>query len=130
MRLSPFVLSLAGLATLASAAAPMTRARAVASARAQFAAADRNHDGRLDRGEVTQRIVRVYGQRGMSTGRSRIMTNFWFNRLDGNHDSFISLQEAVGMANDTFGRFDTNRNGRIDPREQAAARAFLRNPAR
>lgn len=129
-RLTPLVLSLAGLATLAAAAAPMTRARAVAGARAQFAAADRNHDGRLDRGEVTQRIVRVYGQRGMSTGRSRIMTNFWFNRLDGNHDSFVNRDEAVGMANATFSRFDANRDGRIDPRERAAAEAFLRNPAR
>jgi len=129
MRLLPSLLLLPVLA-LAAPAAAQTRAEVNARARAQFAAADRNNDGALNRGEVTRALVRVYGQRGMTTGRSRILTNHYFQRLDLNRDGRATRAELTRAVNSGFARFDANRDGRIGPRERAAAEAFLRNPAR
>lgn len=126
---SPIFLALAGLAIAAPLSA-QTRNAVGARVRTEFAAADRDHDGELSRGEVTQRIVRTYGPTAMSTARSRILTNFWYNRLDRDHDAKVTRGEAQASANEMFARFDTNRNGRIDPRERPAMQAFLRNPAR
>ena len=96
--------------------------------RAEFARADRNGDGELERGEVTQAVNRHYGR--LSTGRSRIMTNMWFARLDGDKSNRISLEEAQAFNKEFWNRFDRNRDGRINQQEQGAARAFIRNPAR
>ncbi len=119
---------------LAGVAAPTlaqdTRASVNTRVRAEFARADRNRDGALSRGEVTRRVVATYGGRGMTTGRSRILTNMWFGRLDANKDNAITRAEAQRQVAGLFARFDTNRDGRIGPRERAAADSFLRNPAR
>lgn len=127
MRFSLSALLLVGVAAAAS-AVPADRASSRAWVRAQFRQADANRDGVLSRGEVTRAVNRNYGR--LSTGRSRIMTNMWFNRLDGNRSNSISLGEAQAANNEFWGRFDRNRDGRIGPRERGAAEAFLRNPAR
>jgi hypothetical protein len=125
-RLLP-VLLLAAAAVPAYAAMP-SRSGAQGWTRAQFAAADRNRDGALSRGEVTAAVNRHYGR--LSTGRSRILTNMWFNRLDRNKSNSVSRSEADAALAEFWGRFDRNRDGRFNPREEQAARAFLQNPAR
>lgn len=120
-------------ALLIATAAPahaQSRAEWGARARAEFRAADRDGDGRLTRGEVTRRIVATQGRRGMSTSRSRVLTNQWFNRLDQDRDNMITQREAVQTAAELFGRADRNRDGRIGPRERQAGEALLRNPSR
>ena len=127
MRLIPAALALATLAAAAQ-AAPTTRAGSRAWVRTEFARADGNRDGVLSRGEVTGAINRHYGR--LSTGRSRILTNMWFNRLDGNKSNSISRDEAQTVNDEFWNRFDRNRDGRFGPREQGFAEAFLKNPAR
>ena len=127
---APFALLALALLLPAGPAAAQGRDQVAARVRAEFTAADRNRDGFLNRGEVTQRIVRVFGGRGMTTGRSRILTNHYFQRLDQDRDGRITRAEATRAAADGLRRFDTNRDGRIGPRERAAADAFLRNPGR
>jgi Ca2+-binding EF-hand superfamily protein len=124
------VVLVASLLFAASAAQAQSRAEIGARARAQFASADRNRDGALTRGEVTEALVRRFGRQGMTTGRSRILTNQYFGRLDANRDGRATRAEMNRAMEEGFRRFDTNRNGRIDPRERAAARAYLGNPAR
>jgi len=114
---------------LAIAASPAAAQRGSGWVDARFRSADRNRDGQLSRGEVTAAINRAYPG-GMTTGRSRILTNFWFNRLDRDRNSTVSMREARGAAREYQARFDRNRNGRIDPAERRAVEAFLRNPAR
>jgi len=97
---------------------------------ARFRQADRDRDGQLSRGEVTAAVNRAYPGRRMSTGRSRILTNFWFDRLDRDRDNAVTLREARAAEAEYRARFDRNRNGRIDPTERPAVDAFLRNPAR
>jgi hypothetical protein len=97
---------------------------------ARFAQADVNRDGQLSRGEVTRAVNRSYPGGRMTTGRSRILTNFWFNRLDGDRNNAVTLREARAAEREYRARFDRNRNGRIDPAERRALDAFLRNPAR
>ena len=123
------------LAALASVAVPAPAQRGPATSGAtpgwiktEFGRADRNRDGVLSRGEVTAAVNRQYGR--LSTGRSRIMTNMWFNRLDGNKSNGISLDEAQAFGREFWDRFDRNRDGRLGPRERQAADAFVRNPAR
>jgi len=117
-------------ALLAGPAAAQTRAEVSAHARAQFAAADRDRDGTLTRDEVARRLTQVPAGRGLSVGRSRILTNQYFGRLDLNRDGRVTRRELDGAVANGFGRFDRNRDGRIGPRERAAAQAFIRNPAR
>lgn len=125
-----FILAALALATGAAAVAqtPTTRAGSRAWVRTEFARADLNRDGVLARGEVTQVVNRHYGR--LSTGRSRILTNMWFNRLDANKSNSISRQEAQSVNDEFWNRFDRNRDGRLGPREQGFAEAFLKNPAR
>ncbi len=125
-------LLLAAVAIAAGAAAvaqtPATRVASRAWVRTEFARADGNRDGVLSRGEVTQAVNRHYGR--LSTGRSRILTNMWFNRLDGNKSNSIGRDEAQTVNDEFWNRFDRNRDGRLGPREQGFAEAFLKNPAR
>lgn len=127
MRLALPALLLAGIATLAPAAAP-TRAESRGWVSARFKRADLNRDGMLSRGEVSRAVDRQFGR--LSTGRNRITTNMWFNRLDANRSNSISLSEAQAVSNEFWARFDSNRDGRIGPRERQYAEAFLKNPAR
>ena len=129
MRFVPVLLSALAIAVPAAAQAlPQTRAASRAYIRAEFARADVNRDGVLSRGEVTRAVNRNYGR--LSTGRSRIMTNMWFNRLDGNRSNSISRGEAQALGDEIWSRFDRNRDGRFGPRERPGVEAFLRNPAR
>ena len=129
MRLVPVLLSTIALAVPAIAQAlPQTRAASRAWIRTEFSRADLNRDGMLSRGEVTRAVNRNYGR--LSTGRSRIMTNMWFNRLDGNRSNSISRQEAQALNDEVWNRFDRNRDGRFGPRERPGVEAFLKNPAR
>lgn len=114
---------------VAAPAAAQSRAEWRARALSTFAAADRDRNGELTRGEVTRRIVAT-GHRGMTTGRSRILTNHWMSRLDNDRSNSVSRREALAGASELFARADVNRDGRIGPRERQAAEALLRNPAR
>ena len=97
---------------------------------AAFSAADRNRNGELTRGEVTRRIVATYPRRGMTTGRSRILTNQWFNRLDNDRGNTVTREEALKAGAELFRRADRNRDNRIGPRERRELAELLRNPAR
>ena len=110
-------------------AAAQTRAEWRQRALAAFSAADRDRNGELTRGEVTRRIVAT-NPRGMSTGRSRILTNQWFNRLDDDRNNQVTREEALKAGAELFRRADRNRDGRIGPRERQFAEGLLRNPAR
>ena len=125
-----FALPLLALAVVAGAAqaAPRTSGETPGWIRGEFGRADANKDGVLSRGEVTAAVNRNYGR--LSTGRSRIMTNMWFNRLDKNKSNSIALGEAQAFGREFWTRFDRNRDGRIGPRERGRAEAFIRNPAR
>jgi hypothetical protein len=125
-----FILAALTLATATAAVAqtPTTRVSSRAWVRTEFARADTNRDGVMSRGEVTQAINRHYGR--LSTGRSRILTNMWFNRLDANKSNSISRNEAQTVNDEFWNRFDRNRDGRLGPRERGFAEAFLKNPAR
>jgi hypothetical protein len=105
-----------------------TRADSRAWIRAEFARADLNRDGVLSRGEVTRAVGRNFGR--LSTGRSRITTNMWFNRLDKDRSNSVSRGEAQALSDEFWTRFDRNRDGRIGPRERQYAQAFIKNPAR
>jgi hypothetical protein len=109
-------------------ASPQTSAATPAWIKGAFGRADGDRDGQLSRGEVTQAVNRQYGR--LSTGRSRIMTNMWFNRLDGDKSNRISLDEAQAFGREFWNRFDKNRDGRLTGQEQGPARAFIKNPAR
>jgi len=130
MRLIAALLAPSLALSLAAPVAAQTRAEVQQRARAEFRAADRNRDGTLVRGEVTRRIVQVYGSRGMTTGRSRILTNLYFQRLDADRNGRVTRAEADRAAGEAFARFDANRNGRLDPRERREMAAFLRSPGR
>ena len=119
----------AALVLPAMPAAAQTRAEWRQRALTTFAAADRDRNGQLSRGEVTRRIVAT-GPRGMTTGRSRILTNQWFNRLDDDRNNHVTREEALKAGAELFRRADRNRDGRIGPRERQTAEALLRNPAR
>ncbi len=118
------------IAPLAIAVSPAAAQRGLGWVDTRFRQADRDRDGQLSRGEVTAAINRAYPGGRMTTGRSRILTNFWFNRLDGDRNNAVSRREARDAAGEYQARFDRNRNGRIDPAERRALEAFLRNPAR
>ncbi|WP_375427261.1 hypothetical protein [uncultured Sphingomonas sp.] len=132
LKTSPAHIVLAALAlataTAALAQTPTTRAASRAWVRTEFARADVNRDGVLARGEVTRAVNRHHGR--LSTGRSRILTNMWFNRLDGNRSNSIGRDEAQTVNDEFWDRFDRNRDGRLGPRERGFAEAFLKNPAR
>lgn len=122
------LLAAAALPAAAQPSIPPTRAGSADWARAEFRRADANGDGELSRGEVTGAVNRNYGR--LSTGRSRILTNMWFVRLDGDKSNRISREEALAFHGEWWNRFDRDRDDRIGPREREDARAFLRNPAR
>ena len=128
--IAPAIAAATLIVPLAIAASPAAAQRGSDWVDARFRSADRNRDGQLSRGEVTAAINRAYPGGRMTTGRSRILTNFWFNRLDGDRNNTVSLREVRGAAREYQARFDRNRNGRIDPAERRAVEAFLRNPAR
>ena len=125
-----YLITTAVLLAAATTVTAQSRADWGARARSEFRAADRDQDGRLSRGEVTRRIVARQGQRGMSTSRSRVLTNQWFNRLDNDRGNFVTEREAVSAAAELFNRADRNRDGRIGPRERRAGEALLRTPSR
>lgn len=125
--------NLLATAVLLATAAPIgaqSRAEFGTRAQSEFKSADRDRDGRLTRGEVTRRIVMTQGRRGMSTSRSRVLTNQWFNRLDQDRDNMVTQREALAAAEELFSRADRNRDGRIGPRERQAGEALLREPSR
>jgi hypothetical protein len=73
--------------------------------------ADRDHDGRLAKGEVRASL----GARGM------LLDAVW-GRLDTTRDNVLSRQESDAFFAQQFQRADTNHDGVIDQAEVAAAR--------
>jgi hypothetical protein len=143
-------LCLAGAAQLASAQAlPMTR-EGLDSALAQyFAGADRDHDGRIDRGEAAAALgfarSVLAGQREdepftielAPDGRPRLSLNekgplgsggvldMLFRRTDRDGDGALSLGEVQAAGRERFDAVDADHDGILDEGERKTAQARL-----
>jgi hypothetical protein len=86
-----------GAAVRAQTAAPL-------GCQADFATADRNRDGQLDREEFHQRTVEQ------------------FFLVDRGRKGFLLVVEVIGMTDETFRKADVNRDGRLSLQEFVNAR--------
>jgi Ca2+-binding EF-hand superfamily protein len=82
----------------------LTRAELEAGIKADFAAADTNHDGRLDQDET-----RAENQRRWSEGLSTTSTV-----VDWNQDGTVDFNEFAGTARSLFAQLDRKNKGQID----------------
>jgi Ca2+-binding EF-hand superfamily protein len=85
----------------------VTRAEMEAGLKAEFAAADKNHDGRLDEDE-TRAVNEARWGEGLSTTSTLV---------DWNHDGFVDFQEFANTARSLFDQLDRNGDGKLTPDE-------------
>lgn len=85
----------------------VTRAEMEAGLKADFAAADANHDGRLDEDET-----RAVNEQRWSEGQSTTST-----LVDWNHDGAVDFHEFAGTARSLFTELDRDGDGRLTPKE-------------
>lgn len=90
----------------------VTRAEMEAGLKADFAAADTNHDGRLDEDET-----RAVNEQRWSEGLSTTST-----LVDWNHDGFVDSNEFAGTARSLFAELDRDGDGKLTPKELGKAR--------
>ena len=113
----------------------------------RFDQADTNHDGRLTRREVSDRIVteafegRDTKKNGKLTKAEWMMSgddkwNKVFSGADTSHDGVVTLEELKaygwkkGVGNDFFGEADKNRDGYLSREEARAYYASKEGPMR
>ncbi len=96
----------------------LTRAELEAGLKADFAAADANHDGRLDAEETRA----VNGQR-WSEGLSTTST-----LVDWNQDGYVDFAEFAGTARSLFVELDRDGDGRLTPKEMGTAAPAPQKP--
>jgi hypothetical protein len=89
---------------LATGDAVHAQTRAPVGCQADFATADRNRDGRLDREEFHQRTVEQ------------------FFLVDRSRRGYLLVAEVVGITDETFRKTDVNRDGRLSLQEFVNAR--------
>ena len=101
-----------------------------------FARADANHDGKLDRGELGDYLVYEMFATCDSNRDGKISLNEWlrvkpggaadFKERDANHDGFVTLAEAIsygrrgGAGLSLLKKADKNRDGKVDRAELQA----------
>ncbi len=85
----------------------VTRAEMEAGLKAEFAAADKNHDGRLDEDE-TRAVNEARWAEGLSTTSTLV---------DWNHDGYVDFQEFANTARSLFDELDKNGDGQLTPKE-------------
>ena len=85
----------------------LTRAELEAGLKADFAAADTNHDGKLDEDET-----RAVNEQRWSEGLSTTST-----LVDWNHDGVVDFNEFAGTARSLFEELDKNGDGKLTARE-------------
>ena len=85
----------------------LTRAELEAGIKADFAAADANHDGKLDEDET-----RAVNEQRWSEGQSTTST-----LVDWNHDGVVDFNEFAGTARSLFEELDKDGDGRLSPKE-------------
>lgn len=124
---------------------PMTREGLASAISQYFAGADRNSDGRLDRGETAealgyarqmltaQRDIEPFVMDVAPDGRPRLTLNengplsrggiidLIYRRADANGDGNLSLAEVQALARERFDAVDTDHDGILDDKEREAA---------
>ena len=85
----------------------ITRAEMEAGLKADFAAADTNHDGRLDLDE-TRAVNEQRWNQGLSTTSTLV---------DWNQDGFVDFNEFAGTARSLFAQIDKDGDGILSPKE-------------
>lgn len=88
----------------------ITRAEMEAGLKSDFAAADTNHDGRLDADEA-----RAVNNQRWSEGLSTAST-----LVDWNQDGYVDFNEFAGTARSLFAEIDTDGDGLLSPGELKA----------
>ena len=87
----------------------LTRAELEAGIRADFAAADTNHDGRLDKDET-----RAENEKRWSEGLSTTSTV-----VDWNQDGYVDYNEFAGTARSLFAQLDPKNKGVVNLKKLA-----------
>ena len=85
----------------------LTRAEMEAGLKADFEAADTNHDGRLDSDEAAA----VNHQRWTEDASTASTIVDW------NHDGYVDFREFAGTARSLFDQLDRDGDGKLDPKE-------------
>lgn len=113
----------------------------------RFAAADANHDGKLDHGEAIAYLVAIIFESRDANHDGKLTWKEWnvpgsgrskkhFDAADTNHDGTVSLQEAiaygrkVGLYDKQFHEADTNGDGFVTREEASAYYASKEGPPR
>lgn len=111
-----------GLTMPAAAQAPMgaiSKADFLARGKAQFDAADTNHDGVLTKDELTAMIAQRMGGTPPQP-----MIDGIYGAMDTDHDGKVTAAEAEALRGATFEKIDANHDGTISPDELMAAQAM------
>jgi len=135
-------------AAIAAQDVPMTRAGLDSALAQYFAGADRDANGRLDRGETADALGYARSMLSVkredepftldvSDGRPRLMLNdrgplgqggifdILFARTDRDHDGALTLGEVQSAGRERFDAVDRDRDGILDEGERQAAREQL-----
>ena len=98
---------------------PVTLAEFQARYRDRLMRADTDHDGRISLAEFMATLHAQPGADGEGRGGD---PQRQFQRLDANHDGFITPAEIDAVSAERFARMDANQDGVVTPEERMAAR--------
>ena len=99
---------------------PVSKADYMARGKAQFEAADANHDGVLTKEELTAVMTAQVGNAPPPQ-----MVDGIFAAMDGDHDGKVTAAEAEKLRGQRFDQMDANHDGTVTPEEMQAARAAM-----
>ncbi len=103
----------------------IARAEVIATVKKQFAAMDRNRDGKVDQAELdAYRATQPARPEGVKT-LAHIGAR-WLEKTDANGDGRVSLAEAIDRPLQMFDMADMNRDGVVSVEEQSMASLFIR----
>ena len=103
---------------------PISRADYMARGKAQFDAADANHDGVLTKEELSAVMTAQMGG-----AASQQMVDTIFGAMDTDHDGKVAAAEAEKLRGDRFDKADANHDGTLSSEEMEAARAAAMSQA-
>ena len=103
---------------------PISRADYMARGKAQFDAADANHDGVLTKEELSAVMTAQMGG-----APSQQMVDTIFGAMDTDHDGKVAAAEAEKLRGDRFDKADANHDGTLSSEEMEAARAAAMSQA-